>query len=118
MPPEDWGSIIRVKICEEFLPCALVAVAAMGRALMTRPKMIMLDEPSLGLSPRFVTDIFEKIENLTKEGVTIMVVEQNAARALEIADRGYVLELGRNRYQGTGQELLENQDVRRMYLGG
>ncbi len=91
---------------------------AMGRALMTRPKMIMLDEPSLGLSPRFVTDIFEKIVNLTKEGVTIMVVEQNAARALEIADRGYVLELGRNRYRGTGQELLENQDVRRMYLGG
>ncbi len=91
---------------------------AMGRALMTRPKMIMLDEPSLGLSPRFVTDIFEKIVNLTKEGVTIMVVEQNAARALEIADRGYVLELGRNRYQGTGQELLGNQDVRRMYLGG
>ncbi len=91
---------------------------AMGRALMTRPRMIMLDEPSLGLSPRFVTEIFNKILGLAKEGITIMVVEQNAARALEIADRGYVLELGRNRYEGTGQELLGNPDVRRMYLGG
>ncbi|MEE9256731.1 MAG: ABC transporter ATP-binding protein [bacterium] len=91
---------------------------AMGRALMTRPRMIMLDEPSLGLSPRFVTDIFEKIVGLAKEGITIMIVEQNAARALEISDRGYVLELGRNRYEGTGSDLLSNEDVRRMYLGG
>lgn len=91
---------------------------AMGRALMTRPRMIMIDEPSLGLSPRFVTEVFELIVSLSKKGLTIMVVEQNAARALEIADRGYVLELGRNRFEGTGQELLDNQDVRRMYLGG
>ncbi|MFP6868624.1 MAG: ABC transporter ATP-binding protein [Nitrospinota bacterium] len=91
---------------------------AMGRALMTRPRMIMIDEPSLGLSPRFVTEVFELIVSLLKKGLTIMVVEQNAARALEIADRGYVLELGRNRFEGTGQELLDNQDVRRMYLGG
>ena len=91
---------------------------AMGRALMTRPKMMMLDEPSLGLSPRFVTEIFEKIVNLAREGLTIMLVEQNAARALEISDRGYVLELGRNRFEGTGKELLANQEVRRMYLGG
>ena len=91
---------------------------AMGRALMTRPKMIMLDEPSLGLSPRFVTEVFEKIVGLAKEGLTIMLVEQNAARALEISDRGYVLELGRNRYQGGGHELLNNPEVKMMYLGG
>ncbi len=91
---------------------------AMGRALMTRPKMIMLDEPSLGLSPRFVTEVFEKIVGLAKEGLTIMLVEQNAARALEISDRAYVLELGRNRYQGGGHELLNNPEVKMMYLGG
>ncbi len=91
---------------------------AMGRALMTRPKMMMLDEPSLGLSPRFTDEVFETIVALAKEGLTIMLVEQNAARALEISDRGYVLELGQNRYEGCGQELLDNQDVRRMYLGG
>ena len=91
---------------------------AMGRALMIRPSMMMLDEPSLGLSPRFVDDIFERILELASSGITIMLVEQNAARALEIADRGYVLELGRNRYEGTGKELLGNPDVRRMYLGG
>ena len=91
---------------------------AMGRALMIRPTMMLLDEPSLGLSPRFVDDIFERIVELARGGITIMLVEQNAARALEIADRGYVLELGRNRFEGTGKELLNNPDVRRMYLGG
>ena len=91
---------------------------AMGRALMTRPKMLMMDEPSLGLSPRFVDEVFEKIVTLAEEGLTIMLVEQNAARALEISHRGYVLELGQNRYEGAGQELLGNPDVRRMYLGG
>jgi branched-chain amino acid transport system ATP-binding protein len=91
---------------------------AMGRALMTRPRMLMLDEPSLGLSPRFVDEVFEKIEALAKENITIMLVEQNATRALEISHRGYVLELGRNRYEGSGQELLHNPEVRRMYLGG
>lgn len=91
---------------------------AMGRALMIRPSMLMLDEPSLGLSPRFVDDIFERIQELANGGMTIMLVEQNAARALEISDRGYVLELGKNRFEGTGKELLDNQDVRRMYLGG
>ena len=91
---------------------------AMGRALMTRPKMLMLDEPSLGLSPRFVTEVFETIVTLARGGLTMMLVEQNAARALEISDRGYVLELGRNRFEGTGEELLANEDVRRMYLGG
>ncbi len=91
---------------------------AMGRALMIRPTMMMLDEPSLGLSPRFVDEIFERILELASSGMTIMLVEQNAARALEISDRGYVLELGKNRYEGTGKNLLGDQNVRRMYLGG
>ena len=91
---------------------------AMARALMMRPKMMLLDEPSLGLSPRFVDDVFDKIVALAREGLTVMLVEQNAARALEISDRAYVLELGRNRFAGTGSDLLANADVRRMYLGG
>jgi branched-chain amino acid transport system ATP-binding protein len=91
---------------------------AMGRGLMMRPRMLMLDEPSLGLSPRFVDEVFDKTVAMARTGLTVMLVEQNAARALEISDRGYVLELGRNRFEGTGQELLHNPEVRRMYLGG
>jgi ABC-type branched-subunit amino acid transport system ATPase component len=91
---------------------------AMGRALMMRPTMLMLDEPSLGLSPRFVDDVFDTMVELARGGLTVMLVEQNAARALEISDRGYVLELGRNRFEGTGRDLLDNPEVRRMYLGG
>ena len=91
---------------------------AMGRALMMRPKMMMLDEPSLGLSPRLVDEVFDKIVAMAQSGLTTMLVEQNAARALEISDRAYVLELGRNRFEGTGQALLQNPEVRRMYLGG
>jgi branched-chain amino acid transport system ATP-binding protein len=91
---------------------------AMGRALMMRPKMMMLDEPSLGLSPRFVDEVFDKIVDLARGGLTVMLVEQNAARALEISDRGYVLELGRNRFEGSGRALLDNPEVRTLYLGG
>jgi ABC-type branched-subunit amino acid transport system ATPase component len=91
---------------------------AMARGLMMRPRMMMLDEPSLGLSPRLVDEVFDKTVEMSKDGLTIMLVEQNAARALEISHRGYVLELGRNRREGTGRELLDNADVRRMYLGG
>ena len=91
---------------------------AMGRGIMMRPKMMMLDEPSLGLSPRLVDEVFEKTTAMAKGGLTVMLVEQNAARALEIADRAYVLELGRNRYEGTGRALLDNPDVRTLYLGG
>src|SRR5262245_40713971 len=91
---------------------------AMGRGLMMRPKMMLLDEPSLGLSPSLVNEVFDTTVAMARGGLTVMLVEQNAARALEIADRGYVLELGRNRYEGTGQELLSNPDVRTMYLGG
>jgi ABC-type branched-subunit amino acid transport system ATPase component len=91
---------------------------AMGRALMMRPKMLMLDEPSLGLSPRLVDEVFDKTVQMARAGLTVMLVEQNAARALEIADRGYVLELGQNRYEGPGRALLDNGEVRRLYLGG
>jgi branched-chain amino acid transport system ATP-binding protein len=91
---------------------------AMGRALMMHPRMMMLDEPSLGLSPRFVDEVFDTIVGLARDGLTVMLVEQNAARALEVADRAYVLELGKNRFEGTGSDLLANADVRRMYLGG
>jgi branched-chain amino acid transport system ATP-binding protein len=91
---------------------------AMARALMMRPRMMMLDEPSLGLSPRFVDELFDKIVELARGGLTVMLVEQNAARALEISDRAYVLELGRNRFEGSGQQLLDDPEVRRLYLGG
>jgi len=80
--------------------------------------MMMLDEPSLGLSPRFVDEVFDRIVDMARGGLTVMLVEQNAARALEISDRGYVLELGRNRLEGTGSVLLQTPEVRRLYLGG
>jgi len=93
-------------------------MVAIARALMVRPKLILLDEPSLGLSPKFVTLIFDKLVEMKRSGYTLMLVEQNAARALAIADRGYVLELGRNRFEGPGATLLVDPEVKRLYLGG
>jgi branched-chain amino acid transport system ATP-binding protein len=93
-------------------------MVAIGRALMTSPRLIMLDEPSLGLSPKFVTLIFDKLIEMKRTGFTLMIVEQNATRALGIADRAYVLELGRNRFEGPGQRLLADPEVKRLYLGG
>jgi ABC-type branched-subunit amino acid transport system ATPase component len=93
-------------------------MVAIARALMTTPSLILLDEPSLGLAPRFVSLIFDKLAEMRGVGYTLMLVEQNAARALAIADRGYVLELGRNRFHGRGRELLEDPEVKRLYLGG
>jgi branched-chain amino acid transport system ATP-binding protein len=93
-------------------------MVAIGRALMTHPKLILLDEPSLGLSPKFVSLIFDTLAQMKRAGYTLMVVEQNAAKALAAADRAYVLELGRNRFEGTGAALLADPDVKRLYLGG
>ena len=93
-------------------------MVAIGRALMTTPKLVLLDEPSLGLAPKFVAIIFERLTEMKRAGYTLMVVEQNAARALAVADRGYVLELGRNRFEGTGPSLLGDPEVKRLYLGG
>ncbi|MDH3354417.1 MAG: ABC transporter ATP-binding protein [Chromatiales bacterium] len=91
---------------------------AIGRALMARPKLLLLDEPSLGLAPLVIAQIFEIIQAIRDEGVTIFLVEQNAHRALQISDRGYVLENGEIVLQGKGSELLTNDEVKRAYLGG
>lgn len=90
---------------------------AMGRALMAKPKLLMLDEPSMGLAPVVVETIFEIIEKLNADGITILLVEQNANLALSIAHRGYVLETGEIKLTGSGKELLANEDVRKAYLG-
>lgn len=91
---------------------------AMGRALMSKPKLMMLDEPSMGLAPLLVEEIFEIIQALHKSGVTILLVEQNAKKALSIADRACVLETGRLVLSGTGAELSQSPDVKKAYLGG
>ena len=91
---------------------------AMGRALMSRPKLLMLDEPSMGLAPILIDQIFGIIEELHRAGTTILLVEQNAQKALSIADRAYVLETGSITMSGTGEELLHNDNVRKAYLGG
>ena len=88
-----------------------------GRGLMALPKLIMFDEPSFGLAPIIVADIFKIIQRINKEGVTVLVVEQNIKYTLEICDRGYVLENGRIILRGTGQELLDNEHVKQAYLG-
>ena len=90
---------------------------AIGRALMAAPKILLLDEPSMGLAPLVVKEIFAGIAKLRERGATILLVEQNAKKALSLADRGYVLETGKIILQGTSQELMENQDVQNAYLG-
>lgn len=90
---------------------------AMGRALMSHPKTILMDEPSMGLSPKLVKEIFSIIRKLHEQGITILLVEQNAKMALSIADRAYVLEIGRITMEGDAKELLNNEQVRKAYLG-
>jgi branched-chain amino acid transport system ATP-binding protein len=92
-------------------------MVAVGRGLMALPKLIMFDEPSLGLAPILVADIFRIIKRINKEGVTVLVTEQNTKQSLETSDRGYVLENGRVVLSGTGQELLDNEHVKQAYLG-
>ena len=91
---------------------------AMGRALMSDPELLMLDEPSMGLAPILVDQIFEIIKNLNKAGTTILLVEQNAQMALSVADRAYVIETGKIALSGTGEELAKSDEVRKAYLGG
>ena len=91
---------------------------AMGRALMSTPKLLLLDEPSMGLAPIFIQEIFDIIQDIQKQGTTVLLIEQNANKALSIADRGYVLETGKVVLSGTGKELLASEEVRKAYLGG
>lgn len=91
---------------------------AMGRALMTKPKLLLLDEPSMGLAPIFIKEIFHIIQDIQKQGTTILLIEQNANVALKIANRGYVLETGNIVLTGTGEELLASDEVQKAYLGG
>lgn len=91
---------------------------AMGRALMSTPKLLLLDEPSMGLAPIFIQEIFDIIQDIQKQGTTVLLIEQNANKALSIANRGYVLETGKIVLSGTGQELLASDEVRKAYLGG
>ncbi len=91
---------------------------AVGRALMTQPKVLMLDEPTAGVSPIVMDELFDRIIDVARTGIPILMVEQNARQALEIADRGYVLVQGRNGYSGTGKELLADPEVRKSFLGG
>jgi branched-chain amino acid transport system ATP-binding protein len=92
-------------------------MVAMGRALMSKPRLLLLDEPSLGLSPIMVDEIASLITKVRDDGVSVLLVEQNAAIALDIADRGYVMEIGKIILEGESQELVRNERVRRAYLG-
>jgi len=91
---------------------------AVGRALMTKPKLLMLDEPTAGVSPIVMDELFDRIIEVARTGISILMVEQNARQALEIADKGYVLVQGRNAYTDTGEALLADPEVRRTFLGG
>lgn len=91
---------------------------AMGRAMMSRPKLLLLDEPSMGLSPLLVDEVFEIIKDFKKDGTTVLLVEQNAGKSLAISDRAYVLELGQIVLSGTGAELAASDEVKKAYLGG
>jgi ABC-type branched-subunit amino acid transport system ATPase component len=93
-------------------------ILEMAIALLLHPRLLMIDEPSLGLDPRMVEVVFDTILAINREGTTILMVEQNAKKALSVSHRGFVLELGRNRFEGTGDDLLNNPDVREHYLGG
>ena len=90
---------------------------AMGRAMMSKPRILLLDEPSMGLSPLFVGEIFKIIEKVSSAGTTVLLVEQNAKKALSIADRAYVLETGRIRKSGNARELLNDDAIKKAYLG-
>ena len=116
-----YGHFPRLKEREKQLAGALSGgeqqMLAMGRALMSRPKILLMDEPSMGLSPILVNEIFSIIEEVSREGTTVLLVEQNARKALSIADRAYVLETGSIILSGSAQDLLHNDEIRKAYLG-
>ncbi len=93
-------------------------MVALAKSMMLDPDVLLIDEPSAGLAPKLVEMVFSKIAEINEQGTAVVMVEQNAKKALSIADRGYVLETGRNRFEGTGEGLLHNADVARLYLGG
>lgn len=93
-------------------------ILALSRILILKPELALLDEPSLGLAPLLVESIFQEIVAMNREGISVLLVEQNARKALSVSHRGYVLELGQNRMTGTGEDLLHNADVQKLYLGG
>jgi ABC-type branched-subunit amino acid transport system ATPase component len=93
-------------------------ILEMGRALLLRPSLVLLDEPSLGLAPRMTGLVFEKIRDINHDGTTVVIVEQNARRALAISGHAIVLELGQKRFEGTGEEIAQNEQVKQLYLGG
>ena len=91
---------------------------AIARALMLNPKLLLLDEPSAGLSPKFISSVFQTISDIRNQGVSILLVEQNAKMALSISDRAYVLATGEKKFEDTAKNLLNNPDIRKLYLGG
>lgn len=93
-------------------------ILAIARAAMVEPRLILLDEPSIGLAPRVIEEVYTRIGDLNRQGIAFAIVEQNARKALSSAHRGYVLDLGRNRLEDTGEGLLSNEEVKRLYLGG
>lgn len=93
-------------------------MVAMGRALMVEPRLLLLDEPTAGLAPAVIDEIFEVIRQINDSGVSVLMVEQNAKKGLRIADRGYVLTMGRNRYEDTAENILNNREIAEMFLGG
>ena len=91
---------------------------ALARALMLDPTLLLLDEPTAGLAPMMIESVFERISSIKKSGVAVMLIEQNARAALQISDRGYVLAAGRNQFHGNGEDLANNSEIARLYLGG
>ena len=119
----EMGAFIRKDVSKEDLDRGTLSggeqqMLAMSRALMSHPKLMMLDEPSMGLAPILVDQIFDIIKQLHEDGTTILLVEQNASKALQIADRAYVLETGKITLSGTGVELAQSDEVKKAYLGG
>jgi branched-chain amino acid transport system ATP-binding protein len=128
-PPKEIGGRVAM-VCERFpilkerskqkagtLSGGERQMLAIGRCLMAAPRLMLLDEPSLGLAPLIIASLFEQIQAINQSGTTILLIEQNARRALSIADRGYVMELGQIRHEGRGSDLLEDDQVQRAYLG-